>query len=240
MKKRTQIIQFRADEDVYRRAYDRATSGGLLFPDVMRTALKAVADADVTPLADILNGANVEGEEINQAWLYQKCHDLLEYRDGKLFRKSRKGAGEEGTELYVRIRDGEEHVLIQGKHYPLKDIVWLMNKGSLDGEVIYKNPQRNNNKHSIENLWLNPTQKKQVKLVKYLNGSERIAVIELKQRAFLFDTTDDQMAKNVIENLINNGETFPLLFRGDEEWMAYRTAIHAFKLEDNHYVISIS
>jgi hypothetical protein len=51
-----------------------------------------------------------------------------------------------GTPAYIRIREGEEHVLIQGNHYLLKDIVWLMANGSIAGEVIYKNPHRVTNK----------------------------------------------------------------------------------------------
>ncbi|MCX9039571.1 hypothetical protein NLN82_26570, partial [Citrobacter portucalensis] len=69
---------------------------------------------------------------------------------------------------------------------------------------------------------------------------EKIGVIKSKQRAFVFDTTNDESAKNVIEKLINTEKTVPLLLRGDDEWVASRTAIHAFKLADNQYVVSIS
>ena len=215
MKRATQIIQFRADEDTYARAQERVKSGGLLLPDVMRAALKSVADADVSPLADLINGVSSGSDYLNQAWLFQKCHELFEYRDGGLFRKSRKGMGEKGTPVYVRTREGEECVLIQGNHYPLKDIVWLMANGSIAGEVEYKNPHRVNMKHSIENLMVNAAPEKEVFLTKYLKGSEKIDVIKSKQRA-------------------------PLLLRGDDDWVASRTAIHAFKLADNQYVLSIS
>jgi hypothetical protein len=43
---------------------------------------------------------------------FQKCHELFDYRDGQLFRKSRKGMGEQET--CIRVREGDEHVLIQG------------------------------------------------------------------------------------------------------------------------------
>ncbi|EBF3389501.1 hypothetical protein IS588_004318, partial [Salmonella enterica] len=174
MNKRTQIIQFRADEETYRRAQKRVKDGGLQLPDVMRAALRSVADADVSCLADLINGTTLGSEEINQAWLFQKCHELFEYRDGQLFRKSRKGMGEQGNPVFIRVREGEEHVLIQGSHYPLKDIVWLMVNGSIAGEVEYKNPYRVNAKHSIENLMINPVKEKETILVKYLNRSERI------------------------------------------------------------------
>lgn len=55
MNKRTQIIQFRADEETYRRAQKRVKDGGLQLPDVMRAALRSVADADVSCLADLIN-----------------------------------------------------------------------------------------------------------------------------------------------------------------------------------------
>ncbi|TRL67920.1 hypothetical protein FMM65_15175 [Citrobacter youngae] len=240
MSKRTQIIQFRADEETYSRAQERVKNGGLQLPDVMRAALKSVADADVSCLADLINGATSGNEDINQAWLFQKCHELFDYRDGKLFRKSRKGMGEQGDPVFIRVREGEEHVLIQGSHYPLKDIVWLMANGSIAGEVEYKNPYRVNMKHSIENLMINPVKEKETILVKYLNGSERINVIKVKQRALMFDTGNDENTKNVIEKLINSEKTIPLLLRGEDGWVASRTAIHAFKLSDNQYVVSIS
>ncbi|HHT3393569.1 TPA: hypothetical protein ACTYUD_000895 [Enterobacter hormaechei] len=240
MKRATQIIQFRADEDTYARAQERVKSGGLLLPDVMRAALKSVADADASPLADLINGVSSGSDYLNQAWLFQKCHELFEYRDGGLFRKSRKGMGEKGTPVYVRTREGEECVLIQGNHYPLKDIVWLMANGSIAGEVEYKNPHRVNMKHSIENLMVNAAPEKEAFLTKYLKGSEKIDVIKSKQRAFVFDTSKDESAKKVIEKLINTEKTVPLLLRGDDDWVASRTAIHAFKLADNQYVLSIS
>ncbi|EPQ4686388.1 hypothetical protein LXC81_002663 [Citrobacter freundii] len=240
MKRATQIIQFRADEDTYARAQERVKNGGLLLPDVMRAALKSVADADVSPLADLINGVSSGSDYLNQAWLFQKCHELFEYRDGGLFRKSRKGMGEKGASVYVRTREGEECVLIQGNHYPLKDIVWLMANGSIAGEVEYKNPHRENMKHSIENLMVNAAPEKEVVLTKYLKGSEKIDVIKSKQRAFVFDTTKDENAKKVIEKLINTEKTVPLLLHGDDDWVASRTAIHAFKLADNQYVVSIS
>lgn len=175
---------------------------------MMRAALKSVADADVSGLADIINSATSGSEDINQAWLYQKCHELFEYREGTLFRKSRKGMGEQGTPVYIRVREGEEHVLIQGNHYPLKDIVWLMANGSIAGEVTYKNPYRVNLKHSIENLMVEAVAEKEICLIKYLKGSEKINVLKVKQRAFLFDTNNDEIAKDAIEKLINNERQF--------------------------------
>ncbi|CAM7837145.1 hypothetical protein ATHEMM101B_10065 [Atlantibacter hermannii] len=240
MKKNTRVIQFRGDEDIYQRAQERITSKDVLFPDVMRAALKAVADGDVTPFADIINEAGHTGDETNQAWLYHKCHELFEYRDGKLLRKSRKGMGEQGTEVYIRIREGEEHVIIHGTHYPLKDIIWLMSNGSIAGEVIYKNPYRVTNKHSIDNLIINPVEIREVTLTTYLNGSEKIDICRGKQRAILINTDGDINATGAIERLINRGQTIPLLLRGDDGWLASRTAIHAFKLTDNQYILSIS
>lgn len=240
MKKNQKVIQFRGDEDMYHRAQERITSQEILFPDVMRAALRAIAEGDVAPFADIINEAGHTGDETNQAWLYHKCHELFEYRDGQLLRKSRKGMGEKGTPAYIRIREGEEHVLIQGNHYLLKDIVWLMANGRIAGEVIYKNPHRVTNKHAIENLILNPVEIRQVTITKYLSGSEKIDICRGKQRAIAINTESDISAAGAIERLINRGQTIPLLLRGDDGWVASRTAIHAFKLGDNQYVVSIT
>lgn len=240
MKNKQKIIQFRADEDVYRRAQERITSEAVLFPDVMRAALKAIAEGDVAPFSDIINEAGLVRGDTNQAWLYHKCHELFEYCDGKLLRKSRKGMGEQGTPAYVRIREGEEHVLIQGNHYPLKDIVWLMANGAISGEVIYKNPHRIANKHAIENLVINPVETRAVTITRYLTNSERSDICRGSQRAIAIDTGTDINAAGAIERLISRGQKIPLLFRGDDGWIASRTAIHAFKLSENHYVVSIS
>ncbi|HBR4991971.1 TPA: hypothetical protein L9X41_005459, partial [Klebsiella pneumoniae] len=131
-------------------------------------------------------------------------------------------------------------VLIQGNHYLLKDIVWLMANGSIAGEVIYKNPHRVTNKHAIENLILNPVEIRQVTITKYLSGSEKIDICRGKQRAIAINTESDISAAGAIERLINRGQTIPLLLRGDDGWVASRTAIHAFKLGDNQYVVSIT
>ena len=95
-------------------------------------------------------------------------------------------------------------------------------------------------KNSIENLMVNAGPEKEVFLTKYLKGSEKIDVIKSKQRAFVFDTSNDENARIVIDKLINTEKTVPLLLRGDDDWVASRTAIHAFKLADNQYVVSIS
>jgi len=240
MKKQQKIVQFRADEEIYNRAQERVASDAILFPDVMRAALKAIADGDVTPFADIIGEAERGGDEANQAWLYHKCHELFECRDGKLLRKSRKGMGEQGTPAYVRIRGGEEHILIQGNCYPLKDIIWLMANGSLAGEVIYKNPNRVNGKHNIDNLALNPIELREVTLTKYLIGSEKIDICKGKQRAIFFCTNNDIQAAGAIDRLINRGQTIPLHLRGDDGWSTSRTAIHALKISDGQFVLSIS
>lgn len=240
MKKQQKIVQFRADEDTYNRAQERLANDAIQFPDVMRAALKAVADGDVSPFADIIGEAERGGDEANSAWLYHKCHELFEYREGKLLRKSRKGMGEQGTQAYVRIRGGEENILIQGNCYPLKDIIWLMLNGSLSGEVIYKNPNRVNGKHNIENLVLNPVAVREVTLTKYLSRSEKIDICKGKQRAIYFCTNNDIQAAGAIERLINRGQTIPLHLRSGDGWSTSRTAIHALKVSDGQFVLSIS
>lgn len=240
MKKQQKIVQFRADEEIYNRAQERIASDSVLFPDVMRAALRAIAEGDVTPFSDIIGEAERSGDDTNQAWLYHKCHELFEYRDGELLRKHRKGMGEKGSPAYLRVRDGEANVLIQGHHYPLKDIVWLMVNGTISGEVVYKNPLRVNGKHEIENLTLNPFEMREVTLTLYLNGSEKIDICKGKQRAVVINTEKDIIAAGAIERLINRGQTIPLLLRGDNNWSTARTVIHALKINDNHYILSIT
>ncbi|MGV2721535.1 UNVERIFIED_CONTAM: hypothetical protein POV78_06935 [Enterobacter roggenkampii] len=240
MKKQQKIVQFRADEEVYNRAQERVTNEAIQFPDVMRAALKAVADGDVTPFADIIGESERTGDEANQAWLYHKCHELFEYKAGQLLRKSRKGMGEQGTAAYVRIRGGEENILIQGNYYPLKDIIWLMANGSISGDVIYKNPNRVNGKHKIENLAINQIKANEIVLTKYLSGSEKIDICTGKQRAVVFEANNDAQANGAIERLINRGQTIPLHLRGEDGWSTSRTAIHALKIGNNQFVLSIS
>ncbi|HDT0613860.1 TPA: hypothetical protein QIB63_001080, partial [Klebsiella michiganensis] len=62
MKKNQKVIQFRGDEDMYHRAQERITSQEILFPDVMRAALRAIAEGDVAPFADIINEAGHTGD----------------------------------------------------------------------------------------------------------------------------------------------------------------------------------
>ncbi|HCM1949500.1 TPA: hypothetical protein N3A25_003363 [Salmonella enterica subsp. diarizonae serovar 65:z10:e,n,x,z15] len=85
MNKRTQIIQFRADEETYRRAQKRVKDGGLQLPDVMRAALRSVADAapSITKQGDGFRptyidqtGGLIQGDTVDFAELNYIFNDL--------------------------------------------------------------------------------------------------------------------------------------------------------------------
>ena len=234
------VVQFRAERGVHAEAQQRLEKLGMNLPDVMRAAHLSVSQGDVTHFANLFV-ESVEGAE--EAWLYQKCHETFAYAAGRLLRKARKGNSEAGSEVVTRLRNNEPCVILGGKWIPVKDVVWLMNNGTISGEVIYKNPHRISNKDAIENLMINPVKVSAVVITKYLTGSERIAICSGKQRALVINTVDDKKCAGAIERLINRGETIRVLLRGrdgEREWSAARTAIHAIKLSDDNYVLSIS
>lgn len=240
MSKKMQVVQFRADAGVYRRAQERSDECGVKFNDAMRAALYAVAEGDVSQLSGLICSSESGEGEVNREWLYRRCHDLFEYKEGKLIRKY--GSGRPSAEGLVatRNRGGEDCILMHGKHYPIKDIIWLMHYSIISGEVAYKNPARINDKHTIENLYLIPIEKKEVFIKEKLKRSDKIAFVAGKLRALFINTSGDAETTKAIDQLINNGETIPIILEGDDNWAAYRTAIHASKINDGQYVISMS
>lgn len=239
MSKKMPVVQFRADEDVYRRAQERSDECGVKFTDAMRAALLAVAEGDVTRLSNVISGVSTSDEKVSKEWLLLRCHELFEYKDGKLARKY--GSGRPGADgVVTRVRGGEECVLIHGKHYPLKDIIWLMHYGVITGEVIYKNKHRINDKHAIENLDIIQAKEKKVVITKKLNRSEKIAFCASKLRAISISTNSDDDITNAINKLINKGETLSVTLEDGEGWAAYRTGLHAFKIADDQFIVSLS
>lgn len=239
MNRQQTSIRFRADEDVYKSAQERMRAKDVTLPDVMRAALSAIATGDVTQFSDVVRDAGDAGGE-NHSWLYYKCHELFEYRDGTLYRKFRKGAGEQGTPVYIRTIGGLETVLIQGTNYPLKDVIWLMVNGSLNGEISYRNPHRTNDKNRIDNLILTPSEIAPERITVFIQNRQREGVISGKMRAVIIDTTGDDATFKAMDKLTNEGVSVSLLLRSFGEWSAYRTGIHATQIDDFRYMVSIS
>ncbi|NUL35102.1 hypothetical protein [Kosakonia sacchari] len=234
------VVQFRSDPEIHKMAQQRSEASGIKLTEALRAAITAISTGDVKPFADIVADS---GSDDADAWLYHKCHTLFVYKDGQLWRKSRRGSSKEGQRIATHKINGTEHVIVSGKYYPVKDVVWLMNVGALGGEVVYKHAHRVENKNSFENLMLNPAKVNEVIITKYLTGSEKIAICEGKQRAILINTKNDVIGAGAIERLINRGQTIRLLLRsgsGDNKWHAARTALHAIKVGESDYVLSIS
>lgn len=239
MKRQQTFVKFRADEDVYKSAQERTTAKDVSLPDVLRAALSAIATGDVTQFADVIRDASTEGGE-NHSWLYHKCHELFEYSDGVLYRKFGKGGGKQGERVYIRTIGGLETVVIQGTNYPLKDVIWLMANGVLNGTVTYRNPYRVNGKHDLENLIMEPSEEKASVISVFLQNGQREALIAGKMRAVIVDTTGDDAAGAAMDRLVSLGESVGIQLRSFGDWRAYRAGIHAVQIDDFRYMVSIS
>lgn len=239
MKRQQTFVRFRADEDVYKSAQERTQAKDVSLPDVLRAALSAIATGDVTQFADVIRDAGTDGGD-NHSWLYHKCHELFEYRDGVLYRKFGKGRAQQGEKVYVRMIGGLETVVVQGTNYPLKDIVWLMANGVLNGEVTYRNPYRVSGKHDLENLILEPNETAPAMISVFLQNVQRESLIAGKMRAVIVDITGDDSTAAAMYRLLSLGEPVGIQLRSFGDWFAYRTGINAVRIDDFRYMVSIS
>ena len=231
------VINFRCDKATYDRAKARLSVGVVKFPDLLRLAVKAIADDDATVFNEVLKEGGKDYIGINSAWLYYKAHELFTYDDGMLYRKSNKGAGQRGAAVDLVTRGGVPCVTINGGHYPVKDIIWLMFYGHVSGDVVCIEGEN----LKISNLMLTnegqPIQKTYHQITPY----ERDLIKCGKLRALLVDT--EGMAKpdaNNIELLCNTGHVFYLALYDGAGWKATRSALHAQRIGATKYLISIS
>lgn len=119
MKNREQVfVNFRADGEVYKKAQERTKAKNATLPDVMRAALSAIATGDIAQFSDVVRDATMPGD-FNSSWLYHKCHEIFEYRDGVLYRKFAKGRAKQGESVFIRTIGGLETVVVQGVNYPV-------------------------------------------------------------------------------------------------------------------------
>lgn len=233
-------VNFRVDPATLKRAQERLKENGIKLPDLMRLAVKAIADGDATAFNDVLvEGGSSSAEDVNGAWLFHKCHELFIYRDGFLVRRSNKGQGVAGERVDISIKDGIRQVLINGNYYPLKDIVWLMFHGEVSGEVIYKNEGLKSDK--LEHLKLNPDKRAITQISFHVSEAQRESITRYKMRALIIDAVNnDRRVHGAIEQLIYRAEVFHIVLTDGKGWRAVRSAIYAQKLSENTYCVSIS
>lgn len=233
------VIRFRADAEINRMAQERVKAKNATMPDVLRAALLALATGDVTQFSDMAHDATTPGD-FNNSWLYHKCREMFEYRDGVLYRKLSRGNGKAGERAVVRTIEGLDTVAVQGNNYPLKDIVWLMAHGVLNGEVTYRNPHRTHGKHELENLRIKRGETVPVIVTVHISVFEREQIKNGIQRAVVVRTSGDAGEELAMKQLISSEKRVSLALRTSDGTQFIRTGLHAIQMEKNVYVVSIS
>lgn len=231
------VINFRCDKDICDRAKARLSVGVVKFPDLLRLAVKAIADDDATVFNEVLKEGGKDYTGINSAWLYYKAHELFTYDDGVLYRKSNKGAGQRGAPVDLVTRGGVSCVTINGSHYPVKDIIWLMFYGHVSGDVVCIEGES----LKISNLMLTNEGQTIQKISHKVTPYEGDLIKSGKLRALVVDTAEtskDEISN--IELLCNTGHVFYLALFDGAGWRATRSAIHAQRIGVTQFIISIS
>lgn len=231
------VITFRCDKTIHDRAKARLSVGPVKLPDLLRLAVKSVADDEATVFNEVLKEAGKEYDGINSAWLYYKAHELFTYEDGVLYRKSNKGAGVRGAAVDLVTRGGVSCVTINGRHYPVKDVIWLMFYGHVSGDVVCIE----GDSLKISNLMLTNENEPIAKINHKVTPYEGNLIKYGKMRALVVDVDAVDKVKNCsIEELCNAGNSFYLVLNDGAGWRAVRSAIHAQRIGSNTFVISIS
>ncbi|HEY2452850.1 MAG TPA: hypothetical protein VGI71_09555 [Scandinavium sp.] len=232
------VITFRCDKGIHDRAKARLSVGVVKMPDLLRLAIKAIADDDATAFNEVLKeGGTDYAAGINSAWLFYKAHELFTYDDGILYRNSNKGAGVRGAPVDLVTRGGVSCVTINGGYYPVKDIIWLMFYGHVSGDVVCTE----GDSLKISNLMLtnedNPIAKISHKVTPFEGDLIKIG----KLRALVVESKTGSGIKNEsLEQLCNAGSVFYLALTDGAGWKATRSAIHAQRIGLHKFVISIS
>ncbi|HEY3591903.1 MAG TPA: hypothetical protein VGL07_17820 [Buttiauxella sp.] len=232
------VINFRCDRATHERAKARLSVGAVKLPDILRLAVKSVADDSATVLNEVLKECGKEyAVGINSAWLYYKAHELFTYDEGVLYRNSNKGAGVRGAAVDIVNRAGVSCVVINGEYYPVKDVIWLMFYGHVSGDVVCVE----GDSLKISNLIAEDESAPIAKIEHNISSEEKDLIKSGKMRALVIETNESERRKRgCVELLCNTGETFYLMLSDEKGWCGTRSAIHAQRLELNKFVISIS
>lgn len=232
------VITFRCDKTVHDRAKARLSVGVVKMPDLLRLAIKAIADDNATAFNEVLKeGGKDYAAGINSAWLFYKAHELFTYDDGILYRKSNKGAGVRGAPVDLITRAGVSCVTVNGNHYPMKDIIWLMFYGHVSGEVVCAE----GNSLKISNLLLTNEDNPIATISHRVTPFEGDLIKCGKLRALVVESEGATgLKKESLEQLCNAGNVFYLALSDGAGWKATRSAIHAQRIGLNKFVISIS
>lgn len=231
------VITFRCDKTIADKAKERFNNGDVKFPDLLRIAVSAIAGGDTTTFNDVLRETEMDTSKgVNSAWLYYICHSLFEYRDGQLFARRNKGTRHAGEPVDLRSVDGEISVKINGRYYPVKEIIWLMFYGYVSGKVTSTIEGSNR----ISDLEIEGGEHQNKIIFHRVSNYEADHLKRSKQRAVLIDSkTVSQETKSALIHLYKNGCVFYLRLTDDSGWRTTRSAIYAQKIGDV-YVVSIS
>lgn len=235
----TDVVNFRCDSEMLYLAKKRVSKGAVKFPDLLRLAVKAIAENDTQAFTDVIaeSGGNMLNGA-NSSWLYHKCHELFIYRDGVLLRKGNKGAGIMNTPVDVISKGGVRNVIVLGEYYPVKDIVWLMFHGEVSGDVVYI---KHNEGEQIDNLAISDESMCIASINYRIDDVSRDGILSGKLRALIVNCgTNNHKLKGALERLFIKGKTFHLVLDDGLNWRAVRTAIYAERVSEFIYVVSIS
>lgn len=231
------VLNFRCDRDIQERAKGRTAGGVVKFPDLLRLAVKAIADDDATVFCEVLKEAGKDySAGINSAWLYYKAHELFTYEDGVLYRKGNKGAGVRGAPVDLVMRGGSPCVTINGGFYPVKDVIWLMFYGHVSGEVVCIEGED----IRISNLMVRSEGEPVLKMRHRVTPDERDYIKSGKLRALVIGDVEGERERNSLEALCDAGTVFYLHLHDGAGWMCTRSAIHAQRLEGGRFIVSLS
>lgn len=236
---------FRCPRGMLEQARERLKPSMIKLPEALRLATQSIAEGDVSIFSEALSGLSEESTAtaINDGWLYRRCHELFEYEQGKLIRKSGKGKSKAGEAPVIVMRNGLPHVAVSGNNYPLKDIIWIMLHGEFFGEVLNSDGDIMNNRP--ENLILNPYERIIVKIDWYISKSESEALRAGRLRALLMHhRPHETRISTALTGLLDRGEAFHIILSDGSGWRTVRRGIYASLIDVTgdvrRFVVSLS
>lgn len=236
---------FRCPRGMLEQARERLKPSMIKLPEALRLATQSIAEGDVSIFSEALSGLSEESTAtaINDGWLYRRCHELFDYQQGQLIRKSGKGKSKAGEAPVIVMRNGLPTVAVSGNNYPLKDIVWIMLHGEFFGEVLNNDGDVMNIR--AENLILNPYERVIVKIDWRISKLESEALRAGKLRALLMQHRPHEMRlSSALSGLLDKGEAFHIVLSDGSGWRAVRRGIFASLIEVvgdiRRFVVSLS